>query len=301
MFTVRRNVKTLSYLRMRRRFFAKNGHPGAGRKRDGGTGDDVVIEVPPGTVVYDAETDELLADLASENDRLVLLRGGRGGKGNTHFKSSRFQTPRFAQPGEEGEDRVVRVEMQIIADVGFVGLPNAGKSTLLATLTAADPKVGNYPFTTIIPNLGVMRVYENDVVLADIPGIIEGANEGAGLGLRFLKHIARSAGLAFVVELEDQDPLTSYRTLVNELKSYDSGLLEKPRIVVLTKADLVYDEDERRAAEDALSADLPSGAALVTVSAHTGEGMDVLRRNLFELSRSEPERNQESRGAESDR
>lgn len=294
MFVVRRNVKTLSYLRMRRRFFAKNGLPGAGRKRDGAAGADAIIEVPPGTVVTDTETGERLADLTDENDRAVILRGGRGGKGNTHFKSSRLQTPRFAQPGEEGEERRLRVEIRIIADVGFVGLPNAGKSTLLGALTAADPKVGNYPFTTVIPNLGVMRLYdEHDVVLADIPGIIEGAGEGAGLGLRFLKHIARSAGLAFVIEPLEGDPAHAYNTLLGELADYDRSLLDKPRVLILTKADLLTDETERRDRVRTLQGagpatpegtNAPDGdPPVIAVSAHTGEGMDHLRRALLDL------------------
>ncbi len=278
MFVVRSNVKTLSYLAMRRRFFAQNGRPGAGRQRDGARGEDAVIEVPPGTVVFDSNTGERLLDLTAEGDRHVLFEGGRGGKGNTHFKTSRHQTPRFSQPGEEGHERTLRVELQVIADIGFVGLPNAGKSTLLKVLTAADPKIGNYPFTTVIPNLGVMHHYDQDIVLADIPGIIEGASGGAGLGIRFLKHIARTRGLAFVVDATDEDPEQTVETLRNELRQYDAGLLDKPALVIRSKADLLAE------------ADLPdtiSGDSALAVSAMTRRGIDSLRTALFQLATTE--------------
>lgn len=275
MFVVKANVKTLSHLAMRRRLFAQNGRPGAGRQKDGARGDDAVVEVPPGTVVFDSETGERLLDLVAEGDRHVLFEGGRGGKGNTHFKSSRHQTPRFSQPGEEGEERALRIELQVIADVGFVGLPNVGKSTLLKVLTAADPKVGNYPFTTVIPNLGVMHHYDQDVVLADIPGIIEGASHGAGLGIRFLKHIARTRGLAFVVEATDVDPEKTVETLRGELRQYDAGLVEKPAVVIVTKSDLVT--------EDTVP-EVIGGNAAVVVSAITRTGIDELRNALFYIA-----------------
>ncbi len=277
-FVVKSNVKTLSYLAMRRRFFAQNGRPGAGRQKDGARGEDAVIEVPPGTVVFDTDTGERLLDLVAQGDRHVLFEGGRGGKGNTHFKSSRHQTPRFSQPGEEGHERVLRVELQVIADVGFVGLPNVGKSTLLKVLTAADPKIGNYPFTTVIPNLGVMHHYDHDVVLADIPGIIEGASGGAGLGIRFLKHIARTRGLAFVVDATDVEPEHTVETLRNELRQYNEGLLNKPALVIRTKADLVTDGD---------LAETIAGDTNVAVSAMTRQGIDELRNALFRLATTE--------------
>jgi len=277
-FVVKSNVKTLSYLAMRRRFFAQNGRPGAGRQKDGARGEDAVIEVPPGTVVFDTDTGERLLDLVAQGDRHVLFEGGRGGKGNTHFKSSRHQTPRFSQPGEEGHERVLRVELQVIADVGFVGLPNVGKSTLLKVLTAADPKIGNYPFTTVIPNLGVMHHYDHDVVLADIPGIIEGASGGAGLGIRFLKHIARTRGLAFVVDATDVEPEHTVETLRNELRQYNEGLLNKPALVIRTKADLVTDGD---------LAETIAGDTTVAVSAMTRQGIDELRNALFRLATTE--------------
>ena len=271
---------------------------------DGARGEDAVVAVPPGTVVYDGESGERLLDLTDENESYVLFRGGRGGKGNTHFKSSTHQAPRFSQPGEDGVERRLRVELQIIADIGFVGLPNAGKSTLLKVLTAADPKIGNYPFTTVIPNLGVMHHYERDIVLADIPGIIEGAADGAGLGLQFLRHIARTKGLAFVIDAGDADLSATYRTLRTELERYDAALLQKAHLVVVTKTDLVESGEAEREAVDALFAALPEpvpvsdeGAddgdamnsesgrlvATVEVSAVSNRGLDSLRDALFSL------------------
>lgn len=269
-FLVRRNVKTLSHLKMRQRFFAQNGRPGAGRQRDGARGEDALVEVPPGTAVFDAASGERLLDLTREGERIVLLEGGRGGKGNTHFKTSRHQTPRFSQSGEEGHELRLRVELQVIADVGFVGLPNVGKSTLLKVLTAADPKIGNYPFTTVIPNLGVMHAFERDIVLADIPGIIEGASDGAGLGLRFLKHISRTRGLAYVVEATDTDPDATLALLRAELRSYNQELLEKPALVIRSKSDCADSE-------------APAAGEFLSVSAITRAGLAELKKALFAL------------------
>lgn len=235
---VRRNLKTLAHLAGHSAFSAENGRPGEGRKRHGRDGTAWYLEVPPGAAIRDADTGELLADVTEEVDDFVLLSGGRGGKGNTHFKSSTHRAPRFAQPGEEGTERRVTVELRLIADIGFVGLPNAGKSSLLRALTAAHPKVGNYPFTTRSPNLGVMRYHDHDVILADIPGIIEGASEGAGLGHRFLKHISRTAVLAMLIDVTEADPSGVYSTLLHELGAYDPDLPRKRRLVVGTKCDL---------------------------------------------------------------
>ena len=289
MFVVKENVKTLSHLKMQQRFFAQNGRPGSGRNKDGAGGTDAVVEVPPGTVVYDAESGEQLLDLTETGTRTVLFAGGRGGKGNTHFKSSRLQTPRFAQPGEEGVEKRLRVELRIIADLGFVGLPNAGKSTLLKVLTAADPKIGNYPFTTVIPNLGVMHRRERDVVLADIPGIIAGASDGAGLGLRFLRHITRTKALVFLVDVSDDDPEETYRTLTTELERYSPALVRKPRIVVASKTDLIdageVDADQvaaiRGVAEDDGRGELVD---VVPVSAMTSRGLEALRDALVDAA-----------------
>ncbi len=281
-FSVKENVKTLSHLKMQQRFFAQNGRPGAGRQRDGAAGIDALVEVPPGTVVFDADSDEQLLDLTETGERAVLLHGGRGGKGNTHFKSSRHQTPRFAQPGEEGVEKRLRVELRIIADIGFVGLPNAGKSTLLKVLTAANPKIGNYPFTTVIPNLGVMHHHERDIVLADIPGIIAGAHTGAGLGVQFLKHIARTRALVFLIDASDDDLEDSYNTLRSELLSYSRQLAVKPQILVISKGDLISagqaDGEKVQSFFESCSI-----AETIVISAATRSGLDRLKDKIFRL------------------
>lgn len=268
---------------MRQRFFAQDGQPGAGRNRDGAAGANVCIEVPPGTVVIDQETGERLLDLLREDQEEVLLRGGRGGKGNAHFKTAHNQAPRFSQPGEEGEERLLRVELRIIADIGFVGLPNAGKSTLLKVLTAAKPKIGNYPFTTIIPNLGVMHHQGTDVVLADIPGLIEGAASGAGLGIRFLKHLARTRGIAFVVDIGDENPAQSLGVLRTEMREYSPDLLTKPCLIVATKTDRLGSEDLDADALDRFRAALPED--IIPVSALTSANLGALRTALLDLAR----------------
>ncbi|NCN04871.1 MAG: GTPase ObgE [Spirochaetales bacterium] len=238
LFEVRRNLKTLTHLRNLAHYMAQNGLPGSGRQRHGSDGNDVIIPVPPGTLIKDRETDEVLLDLLEEGT-YRFLEGGIGGKGNTHFATSRNQAPRFSQEGMEGHERDLRVELQLIADIGFVGLPNAGKSSLLQSLTAANPKVAAYPFTTKIPNLGVASIHNTEFILADIPGIIEGASQGAGLGLRFLKHIARTKALGFVIDVsEEADPEAVFEQLKSELSQYDPELLEKPRIILLNKIDL---------------------------------------------------------------
>jgi GTPase len=278
---------------MQQRFFAQNGRPGAGRQRDGSAGTDAVVDVPPGTMIFDADSNELLLDMTRTGDRTVLLSGGRGGKGNTHFKSSRHQTPRFAQPGEEGVEKRLRVELRIIADIGFVGLPNAGKSTLLKVLTAANPKIGNYPFTTVIPNLGVMHHYERDIVLADIPGIIAGAHTGLGLGIQFLKHIARTRGLVFLVDATDDDPDDTLNTLQTELSSYSRELAEKPRIVVVSKGDLLGAGEGDVEKVDAFVQRVNG----MVISAVTATGMDQLKGALFHLVQSAADPEDDNREA----
>lgn len=238
-FRVRTNVKTLSHLRLKHTFKARNGENGHGARRTGRDGADVVIDVPPGTLVRDPITGEVLLDFDQNEEReVVFLRGGRGGKGNWHFRSPSQQAPRFAQPGEEGQERVVKVELRLIADIGLVGFPNAGKSTLITLFTNARPKIAPYPFTTRIPYLGVVRFQDRDLILADIPGIIEGANEGAGLGLKFLKHISRTRALAFCIDLSDPRRDEALDLLLHELEAYDGALVRKPRLVIGTKTDL---------------------------------------------------------------
>ena len=244
-FVVKKNMRTLSSLRHRQCFKARNGGDGSGWNRYGKDGEDVFIPIPPGTTIWDAETDELVHDFTNENENepFKFLEGGKGGWGNVHFKSSTNQAPRYAHPGTPGETRKLRVELSIMADAGLVGFPSAGKSSLLAAFTNARPKVAPYPFTTKIPNLGVLRVDdESDVIIADIPGIIEGASEGLGLGDQFLKHITRTSCLIFMIDASDTfegtNCFTAYETLKKELANYSEELLSKPRIVFCNKIDV---------------------------------------------------------------
>lgn len=240
-FIVRNNLKTLLHLKQKRVFHAQNGLPGQGKRKHGKDGDSVVIAVPPGTLIKDPDTGEVLKDLTGEEE-WIFLRGGLGGKGNWHFSTSTKQAPRYAQPGIPGKEMRLHVELNLIADVGFVGFPNAGKSSLLAALTNAHPKIGDYPFTTKIPNLGVLEYHGKDIVLADIPGIIEGASHGAGLGIKFLKHIYRTKVLVFMVDLSDPGFLQAFDLLKDELMEYAPDLLDRPRLLVGTKLDL-YEAD----------------------------------------------------------
>ncbi len=274
-FVVRNNLKTLSHLKTKRVYRAENGRPGEGRRKHGRNGKDVEIPVPPGTLIKDPETGEILKDLTGV-DSWVFLKGGRGGLGNWHFSTSRKQTPRYAQPGMPGEERRVHVELQLIADIGLVGLPNAGKSSLLKALTNADPKVASYAFTTKIPNLGVMHGRYRNVVIADIPGIIEGASDGAGLGIKFLKHINRTKAVAFVIDLTAEDPSAVYETLLGELNSFSSELAERKKIIIGTKNDLP-DTDK---GFDILSKAYPE-LDVLSVSSFTGSGLGELK-NHFE-------------------
>lgn len=235
-FVVRDNLRTLGHLKMVRTYRAENGRPGQGDRCFGRNGADVEIPVPPGTVIKDAQTGEIIKDLTGES-RWVFLKGGRGGLGNWHFRSATRQTPRFAQPGEKGQEMRVGVELLVIADIGFVGFPNAGKSSLLNMLTNARSKVAGYPFTTKIPQLGAMRYDDQDIILADIPGIIEGASRGAGMGFKFLRHISRTKGLAFFIDLSDEACLDSYDILCSELGTYAPALLEKPQVIIASKLD----------------------------------------------------------------
>lgn len=235
-FVVKDNLRTLGHLRMVRSYRAENGRGGQGARCYGRAGKDVEIPVPPGTIIKNAETGEIIKDLTGV-DRWVFLEGGRGGLGNWHFRTSVRQTPRFAQPGEKGVEMRVGVELQVIADIGFVGFPNAGKSSLLNLLTNARSKVAGYPFTTKIPQLGVMRYDDQDLVLADIPGILEGASEGLGMGFKFLRHISRTKGLVYLIDLSDENYLDSFDILSEELRKYSEELAEKKYIIIGAKVD----------------------------------------------------------------
>ncbi len=284
-FVVKKNLRTLAKLRHRVCFKAKNGGDGQGWNRYGADGEDCVIPVPPGTTIRDAETDEIIYDFSTsaDNESFTFLKGGNGGWGNVHFKTSTNQAPRHANPGERGETRILKLELSIMADVGLVGFPNAGKSSLLTYFTNARPKIAPYPFTTIIPNLGVLRIDdEADIIIADIPGIIEGASEGLGLGDTFLKHITRTACLIFMIDCSDEKYLDAYDTLKAELENYSEELLDKPRIVLLNKIDVegAYDHAVELAKKIRKS---EKGTAVIPVSVLDGRGMKDAKNQIVTL------------------
>ncbi|MCA9525278.1 MAG: GTPase ObgE [Myxococcales bacterium] len=270
------SLATLLDLRYRRHLRAGNGEPGGPSDCSGAKGEDLIVRVPAGTEIFDAETDELLADLTTPGEQAILLRGGRGGKGNANFATPSRRSPQYAQPGEEGEERDLRLVLKLLADVGLVGFPNAGKSTLISRISRARPKVADYPFTTLEPNLGVVRVDDGrSYVVADIPGIIEGAAEGAGLGFQFLRHIERTALFLFLVTVdygEGRDPVQDLRTLRAELERYDDTLLERPWFVLLSQCD----RPDVPEWADPLRASLPADVELFEISAVTGAGLDAL-------------------------
>lgn len=234
---------TLLHLKFNRHKFAINGVDGSKAQKTGADGADVYIDVPFGTVIKDAESGELICEITDGKEENILMRGGRGGQGNTHFKSSTHQTPRYAQTGESGMEGWRVLELKVLADVGLVGFPNAGKSTLLSVVSAAKPKIANYPFTTLVPNLGIVAYRDNrSFAMADIPGIIEGAHEGKGLGLRFLRHIERNSVLLFIIPADSQDIQREYEILLNEIKEYNPELLDKRRILGISKSDLLDEE-----------------------------------------------------------
>lgn len=234
---------TLLHLKYRKHIFATSGQAGASAQKTGANGGDVIIEVPLGTVAKNAETGDVMFEITEDGEEKILLEGGRGGLGNTHFKTPTNQTPRYAQPGEEGKEGWYILELKILADVGLVGFPNAGKSTLLSVVSAAKPKIADYPFTTLVPNLGIVQYHDmQSFVMADIPGIIEGAHEGKGLGLRFLRHIERNSMLLFMVPCDSDDIHNEYKTLLGELEKYNPELLDKKRILAITKSDMLDDE-----------------------------------------------------------
>lgn len=271
-----RNYWTLLHLRYQRHIFAGHGEGGAKAQRSGKKGESRVIEVPCGTVAYDAHTGEYLCDVTDDGQEVTLLKGGRGGQGNVHFKSATNQTPRYAQPGEPYEERWIILELKLLADVGLVGFPNAGKSTLLSVVSAAKPKIANYPFTTLQPNLGIVEYRDRkSFVMADIPGIIEGASEGRGLGLRFLRHIERNSLLLFVVPADADDIKKEYHILLNELTQYNPELLDKTHILAISKADML---DEELMQE--ITLDLPDIPYLF-ISSITGYGIPALKDMLW--------------------
>ena len=279
---------TLRDFRFKHHFKATSGGRGEGSRRHGAAGNDLYLDVPPGTAIFDDETGELLADLVAVGQVAMIAKGGRGGLGNTHFKTSTHQAPKHAQKGEPGEERWLRLELRLIADIGLVGLPNAGKSTLLAALTAATPKIADYPFTTLEPNLGVMELAgpddpagdERRPTIADVPGLIEGASSGAGLGHAFLRHVERTRILIHVVDGSGRDPGWDHDVIRDELRAHDPALLEKPTLVAFNKLDRPAADEAWPAFRAARRAD---GQDVVAISAMDGTGLDALRDRIAEL------------------
>jgi GTP-binding protein len=269
---------TLLHLRYRRHIFADNGVTGGAQQSTGADGADVIVEVPLGTIARKESSNEILFEITDHGDEKILAKGGRGGQGNTHFKSSTNQTPRYAQPGEKGIEEAFILELKILADVGLVGFPNAGKSTLLSVVSAAKPKIADYPFTTLVPNLGIVS-YRDDksFVMADIPGIIEGAHEGKGLGIRFLRHIERNSMLLFIVPADSKNILDEYKILVNELKMYNPELLDKKRLLGISKSDLLDEE-----LKDEIRKELPD-LSRVFFSSITGDGISTLKDMIWKV------------------
>lgn len=280
---VRDDFNTLLPLRTLKHYRATKGRNGRGSNMTGACGDNLVLEVPPGTIVRDRDSGTILGDLISLGQEITVAQGGRGGKGNRHFASATHKTPRFAQPGEEGDQLWIKLELKIVADVGLVGFPNAGKSTLIRKLSAAKPKVADYPFTTLKPSLGVIPVSGFDtIVMADIPGIIEGAHFGAGLGIRFLRHIERTSLLLLLIDPADPERgvIDTYRILLNELNSFSTRLSVKEHVVAFTKSDLIHDrEDEIVELTKELDA---KGIKSVSISSMNGDGLKQLVRNLHD-------------------
>jgi GTP-binding protein len=270
------HISTLMDFRYKREYAAENGQHGAGARKTGRSGKAVEIQVPVGTIVIDAASEEQIADLTETGERVVIARGGHGGRGNSQFATATNQAPRTAEKGTPGEERTIQLELKLLADVGLVGFPNAGKSTLISRISAARPKIADYPFTTLIPNIGIVRVDEGEsFAVADIPGLIEGASEGKGLGHQFLRHVERSGVLCFLLDGLSADPAADYATLRSELAGFNPEMLDKPRIICITKADVMSNEEKEGFAKETID-----GEELHLISAVSGEGIDELVRML---------------------
>lgn len=274
-----KNMWTLFHLKFKRHFRASHGESGGKSRSTGADGEDVYIDVPLGTIIRDADTDEILHEITEDKKEVILLEGGKGGLGNWHFKSSTNQTPRYSQPGIPGEEGWFRIELKVLADVGLVGFPNAGKSTLLSVITAAKPKIADYAFTTLKPNLGIVNYRDtNTFVMADIPGIIEGAAEGKGLGHHFLRHIERNSLLLFLIPADSDDINKEYEILLNELKQHNPELLDKQRLLAISKTDMLDDELKAE-----IKTDLPKGVDTLFISSVAEIGLTELKDKLWQM------------------
>lgn len=273
------NLWTLLHLKYRKHVHAKHGGAGGSSQKFGSDGDDMILEVPLGTVATDSETGERILEVMNEGQEVILVEGGKGGRGNVHFKNSVRQTPTYAQPGLEGSERWITLELKVLADVGLVGFPNAGKSTLLSAVSAAKPKIASYAFTTLIPNLGIVSYREGrSFIMADIPGIIENAHQGKGLGLRFLRHIERNSCLLFMIPVDEDDINHAFEVLYNELAQYNPELLDKPRLLALTKSDMIDEELEKE-----MMAEISIDIDYCFISSITGKGLNVLKDKIWNV------------------
>lgn len=280
-FRVKSGLNTLYHFRHRRIFKAENGEAGRGKNQHGKAGHDIFIDVPPGTVIKDLETGVALADLTRPGEEWLAAMGGKGGLGNSHFVSAVRQTPRYAQPGLKGEERDLALELKLLADIGLAGAPNAGKSTFISRVSAARPKIADYPFTTLVPNLGVISLSDGrTMVAADIPGLIEGAHRGVGMGIDFLRHIERTKVILYIVDASGEDPLREFRMVRNEVERYQGALMKKPFLVALNKTDMV-DMDAIEALKSAFS---PETKTPYSISALTGEGVAALLEGLYAMT-----------------
>ena len=283
------NLATLLDFRYRKKYKAGKGEPGGNSRKDGRNGKDVVIKVPVGTIIKDAKSDKVLFDLDEEGARVVAAKGGKGGKGNSNFATPTNQAPRFAEPGKPGEEMKIVLELKLIADVGLVGFPNAGKSTLISAISAARPKIADYPFTTLEPNLGIVQYKDyQSFTVADIPGIIEGAHEGKGLGLKFLRHIERTKVLVYLIDITSENYENDFKVLQNELKSYSKKLAQKPGMLVLSKSDLVEESEINKLLKKRLK---KLDKKIHIISAATGSGIDSFLDLTWEMI--QKEKNQE--------
>lgn len=274
---------TLLHLKFRKHIKAEHGGSGSGSHSSGKEGQDIILDVPLGTIAKDLETGEQDCEITEHGQEHILVAGGRGGRGNAHFKTSTNQTPRYSQPGEEGEELWKILELKVLADVGLVGFPNAGKSTLLSVVSAAKPEIANYPFTTLVPNLGIVR-YRDDrsFVMADIPGIIEGAHKGKGLGHRFLRHLERNATLLFMIPCDSDNIAKEYEILLNELRMFNEELIHKPRLLAITKSDMIDEE-----LKEMLTAELPDDLPCLFISSIANKGIDALKDKLWTVMNSD--------------